>query len=165
MGEKHMVVQGAVCKCAWSKEGKTDILKVKTHSKHFANDKGSAKKLQATTKEIGKTFELNSFGSCRKQPLGNDQYKVCIVDLTEWKNPYEKITLSNEGKVLLEDSKATCSMGTPNCIEIVKHGQVSEPSVQNFQKADPDVQNRINPLLKLHEAGKPEFNFNGIEQN
>lgn len=164
MDETHMVVQGAVCKCTWSKEGKTDTLKVKTQSKHYANDKDSEKKLLATTKEIGKTFEQNSFGSCKKQPLGNDRYNACIVDVTEWKNPYEKITLSNQGKILLENSKATCSMGTPNCIEIIKHGQVSELSIQNLQKANPDVQNRINPLLKLNEAGKPKFDFNGIEQ-
>jgi len=161
---KHMVVQGAVCKCAWSKEGKTDVLKVKTQSKHYANDKEGEKKLLATTKDIGKTFKKGTFGSCLKQPIGNNQYNVCIADLTEWSNFYEKVTLSNQGKILLESSKATCKKGTPNCIEIVDHGQIAEPTVQNFQKANPDIQNKINPLLKLNDAGKIGFEFNGIEQ-
>jgi hypothetical protein len=159
-----MVVQGAVCKCTWSQQGNTDILKVKTQSKHFANDKDSDKKLLATTKDIGKTLEKNTVGNCLKQPLGNNQYNECIVDITQWKDFYEKVTLSNGGKILLEDSKATCRKGTPGCIKIVNHGQVAQPTVQNFQKANPDVQNKINPMLKLNEAGKTEFDFNGIEQ-
>lgn len=77
-----MVVHGAICKCTLSINSKTDILKVKTQSKHYANDKDSDKKLLATTKDIGGTFESNSFGDCLKQPLGNNQYNKCIVDIT-----------------------------------------------------------------------------------
>ena len=65
---------------------------------------------------------------------------------------------------MLEDSKATCSMGTPDCIEIINHGQIAEPSVQNFKRANPDVQNKINPLLGLDEVEKEKPDFNGIEQ-
>lgn len=151
MSEKHMVVQGAVCKCNLSVEPKTDILKVKSQSKHFANDKEGSEKLLATTKEVGKTLEKNTFGKCKKQPSGND-YLPCIVQIT------------NKGKILLEDSKATCAMGAPDCIEIIDHGQISEPSKQNFKKADPDVQNKINPLLDLNGVDRPKFDFNGIEQ-
>lgn len=163
MSEKHMVIQGATCICNLSVEPKTDILKVKTQSKHYVNDKEGDRKLLATTKEIGQTFEKNTFGKCKKQPSGND-YLPCKIQITKWSNFYEKVTLSNEGKILLEDSKATCAMGTPDCIEITNHGQIAEPSVQNFQKANPDVQNKINPLLNLNDTGKPKLDFNGIEQ-
>ena len=163
MSEKHMVVQGAICKCTLSVEPKTDVLKVKTQSKHYANDKDGAKKLLATTKEIGKTLEKNTFGKCKKQPSGSD-YLPCLVQITEWSKFYEKVTLSNDGKILIEDSKATCSRGTPESIEIIDHGQIAAPSEQNFKSANPDVQNRINPLLDLAEVGKPKPDFNGIEQ-
>lgn len=163
MSDKHMVVQGATCRCTLSIEPKTDILKVKTQSKHYANDKDSAKKLLATTKDIGNTLEKNTFGKCKKQPSGND-YLPCQVQITKWSKFYEKITLSNQGKILLEDSKATCEMGMPDCIEIVDHGQIAEPSEQNLKKANPDIQNKINPLLCLNEVGKEKPDFNGIEQ-
>jgi len=162
MSDKHMVVQGAICKCTLSVEPKTDILKVKTQSKHYANDK-DGEKLLATTKDIGKTFEKNTFGKCKKQPSGND-YLPCQVQIKEWRKFYEKVTLSNEGKILLEDSRATCAMGLPDCIEIINHGQIAQPSKQNFVKANPDVQNKINPLLDLNAVGKPKSDFTGIEQ-
>lgn len=163
MSEKHMVVQGAICKCTLSVAPQTDTLQVKTQSKHFANDNAGTKKLLATTKDIGKTFEKNTFGKCKNQPTGND-YLPCQIQITKWSKFYEKVTLSNQGKILLEDSKATCAMGAPDCIEITDHGQISEPSEQNFKNANPDVQNKINPLLGLDEVGKPKPDFNGIEQ-
>ncbi|MHC0444270.1 DUF4280 domain-containing protein [Flavobacterium sp. 3-218] len=162
MSEKHKVVQGAVCRCILSVQPDTDILKVKSQSKHFGNDKEGKKKLYASTKDIGQTFEKNTFGKCTKQPIGAD-FLPCVIQITEWKNFYDKITLSNGGKIILEDSKATCLMGTPDSIEIVNHGQISEPIAQNFQQANPDIQNRINPLLNLGEIGKPDLDCNGIE--
>jgi hypothetical protein len=32
-------------------------------------------------------------------------YKPCQAVITEWKGFYDKVTLSNQGKILLEDSK------------------------------------------------------------
>jgi hypothetical protein len=164
MSEKHIVVQGATCKCKFSVEPKTDVLKVKSQTKHYANDKDGAKKLIASTKEIGQTLEKNTFGKCKKQPAGND-YLPCQAQITKWSGFYEKVTLSNKGNILLEDSKATCPMGAPDCIEIVKHGQISEPTKQNFKNSNPDVQNKINPLVGLSELTKPKLVYNGIEQN
>lgn len=163
MSEKHIVVQGATCKCILSEEPLVDILKVKTQSKHYANEKGGENKIIATTKEIGQTFKKNTVGKCRNQPSGSN-FLRCQINITKWSNFHEKITLSNGGNILLEDSKATCAMGVPDCIEIIDHGQIAEPSTQNFKNADPDVQNRINPLLNLSDAGNPKFDFNGIEQ-
>ena len=154
MAEKHIVVQGATCIYKFSEDpSKTDVLKVKTHSNHYANDKDGAEKLIATTKEIGQTLEANTFGKCKKQPMGSS-YKPCQAVITEWKGFYDKVTLSNQGKVLLEDSKATCPIGGPDCITIKNHGQIAEVSQQNVKNADKQV---LAELL-------PGFDFEDLEE-
>lgn len=155
MSEKHVVVHGATCKCKFSVNPQTDILLVKSHSKHFANDKGADKKLIASTKELEQTLQKNTFGKCKKQPAGND-YLPCKAVITKWSGFYEKVTLSNQGQILLEDSKATCPIGGSDCIDITKHGQKAELSKQQMQKTDRDVLKQINPLLNpddLDEIG------------
>ncbi|GEM54939.1 hypothetical protein B0A58_02770 [Flavobacterium branchiophilum NBRC 15030 = ATCC 35035] len=154
MAEKHIVVQGATCVCKHSEDpSKTDVLKVKTHSKHYANDKDGAEKLIATTKEIGQTLEANTFGKCKLQPMGSS-YKPCQAVITEWSAFYDKVTLSNQGKILLEDSKATCPIGGPDCITIKNHGQIAEVSQQNIKNADKKV---LAELL-------PGFDFEDLEE-
>ena len=103
-----------------------------------------AEKLIATTKDIGQTLEANTFGNCKLQPMGSS-YKPCQAVITEWKGFYEKVTLSNQGKILLEDSKATCPIGGPDCITIKKHGQIAEVSQQNVKNADKQVLAEILP--------------------
>lgn len=165
MSEKHFVVQGATCKCKLSQDkSKTDKLKVKTQTKHYGNDKGSDK-LIATTKELGQTLANNTFGNCLKQPLGNNQYNKCVVDITQWADFHENVTLSNQGKKLLECSKATCNMGTPGCIEIVKHGQTAEPGEQNFKNINPMVHNLINPMVDVRDMYAKEAKHEGIKTN
>ena len=157
MAEKHVVVQGATCVCKHSEDpSKTDILKVKTHSKHYANDKDGAEKLIATTKDIGQTLEANTFGNCKLQPMGSS-YKPCQAVITEWKGFYEKVTLSNQGKILLEDSKATCPIGGPDCITIKKHGQVAEVSQQNIKNADKKVLAEILPGFDFEDLEEDEL--------
>ncbi|MFH6963108.1 DUF4280 domain-containing protein [Flavobacterium plurextorum] len=151
MAEKHFVVQGATCQCKLSKEPNSiDILQVKTQSKHYANDKDAAKKLVATDKEIGQTMQKNTFGQCKNQPSGND-FLPCIIDITEWSGTYTKITYSNQGKPLLEDSKATCSKGTPSCIIIKNHGQIAEVSKKNIQNTNPEIFAQILPGIDLSD--------------
>lgn len=151
MAQKHFVVQGATCQCKLSKEPNTlDILKVKTQTKHFANDKDGKKKLVATDKEIRQTMQKNTFGQCKKQPIGND-FMVCIIDIIKWKGTHPKITLSNDGKPLLEDSTATCSKGTPDCIVIKNHGQVAEVSKQNIENSDSEIIAQIFPGIDLSD--------------
>ena len=147
MSEKHVVVQGATLKCKFSVEPKLDKLKVKTHSKHYANDKDAEKKLIATDKEVGQTMEKNTFGKCKMQPNGSGDYLPCHAAITKWSGFYEKETLSNKGKILVEDSKGTCPIGGPDCIEVDKHGQKAEAGKQNAKKAKPQVNNQINPLV------------------
>ncbi|EKT3967274.1 DUF4280 domain-containing protein [Flavobacterium psychrophilum] len=155
MAKKHYVVQGATLKCNCSVAPQTDILKVKSQSKHYANDHESSEKLIATDKDIGQTLEKNSFGNCKMQPNGTS-YNPCQAVITKWSGAYQKLTLSNKGKVLLEDSKATCPMGTPDCIEVVKHGQKQEMHKMHIMNA-PDTVSIINPLINM-TAFKNEIN-------
>lgn len=165
MSEKHFVVQGAVCKCKFSEDpSKTDKLKVKTHAKHYGNDKDGSKKLLATDKEIGQTLEKNTFGNCKKQPVGNS-FMVCQAVITKWSGFYDKVTLSNQGKMLLEDSKATCPMGAPDCIEITDHGQTAEPGEQNFKNTEPMVHNLVNPMVDVREMYTKEAKHEGLNFN
>ncbi|MBF4505749.1 DUF4280 domain-containing protein [Flavobacterium sp. JLP] len=162
MSGKHVVVQGATLKCKFSVEPKTDILKVKTQKKHYANDKDAEKKLIATDKEIGQTLEKNTFGKCKMQPNGHGDYLPCQAVITKWSGFYEKVTLSNQGKILLEDSKATCPIGGSDCITVDKHGQKAEVSKQNVKNANPAVQKQINPLVDITELLEIEHTDEGI---
>jgi hypothetical protein len=153
MSEKHVVVQGATCKCKFSVEPKTDKLKVLSQKKDYANDKDASKKLIATDKEIGQTLEKNTFGKCKMQPTGNN-FLPCMAVITKWSNFYKEVTLSNGGKILTEDSKATCPIGGPDCITIDKHGQKTQGSAQNSKNANKDVQTQLNPLVNPDKMGK-----------
>ncbi|OBW41050.1 hypothetical protein AB670_02640 [Chryseobacterium sp. MOF25P] len=140
MSEKHLVCHGATCQC---KFGTTpDKLTVKTQSKRYINENGR-KKLMATHVDIGPTFEKNTFGFCKK--MNNNP---CQVIVTQWSGFYEKIMLEdNQGKALLEDSKATCPIGGPDCIEIINHGQTAEASAQNMKNADKEVLVEMIPFV------------------
>lgn len=140
MSEKHLVCQGAICLC---KYGTTpDKIKVKSQTRHYINDDGK-QKLIANTKDIGQPFELNTFGSCKK--LNNN---ACQPVITEWKDFYKDITLSNKGNPLLENSTATCAVGGPQSIDIKFHGQVAQPGPKNVEKTNKDVQAHLNPLVE-----------------
>lgn len=152
MGQKHLVCQGALCKCNFGTA--PDKLKVKTQTKRYINDKDGSTKLMATHKDIGKTFEKNTFGNCSK--LNNNP---CQVTVTAWSGYYEKITLEdNNGHALLEDSKATCPIGSKDCITIVKHGQTAEVSQQNVKNADKNVVGELCPMMDLEEKHTISFN-------
>ncbi|HEX8268463.1 MAG TPA: DUF4280 domain-containing protein [Flavobacterium sp.] len=140
MSEKHLVCHGAICQCNFGTL--PDKLAVKTHKKEYINDSKGAKKLIATDKDIAQPFEKNFFGSCAK--LNNNPCKVVV---TEWKGFYEKTTLAHGGKILLEDSKATCPIGGPECIKITFHGQVAEVTASNVKNASAESMSALNPLV------------------
>lgn len=150
MSEKHFVVQGAICQCKFSVAPETDTLLVKTNSKHYANDSEGKEKLIATDKEIGQTMKKNTFGKCKKQPAGND-YLPCIINITKWSGMYEKVTYSNKGKALLEDSKATCPKGAPDCIVIKNHGQTAELTEKNIKNSSPEILAEILPGINFSD--------------
>jgi hypothetical protein len=153
MAEKHLVVQGATCQCKFSVEPKTDTLKVKSQSKHYVNDKDGGEKLIATDKEIGQTLEKNTFGKCKKQPNGSGDYLPCQAVITKWSGFYEETTLSDKGKILLEDSKATCPVGGPDCITIKDHGQTSAVTKKNVENSKPEILSEIFPGVDFSDAG------------
>ncbi len=145
MSEKFLIVQGALCKCQYGTA--PDRLKVLSHTKEYANDGKGSKKLIASTKDIGSsTLELNTFGSCSK--MNN---KPCQPVIQEWKDFYDKITLTHKGKVLTEDSKAICPVGGNPCIEIVWHGQTVTAPDSDVKKSDKRVQSQLNPLVDTQE--------------
>ena len=147
MAEKHLVCQGAVCKCKYGNA--PDNLKILTHAKEYLNDPDGTQKLAASTKDIGATFEKNTFGSCSKQ-----NNNTCKATITEWKGFYPKIKLTHGGHALLEDSKATCPVGGPDCITIVLHGQTSQLSQQHADNADKDIMAQLYPFGRLKTAEK-----------
>ena len=160
MAEKHIVVQGALCKCQF---GQTpDKLKVLSHQKEYANDRAASKKLIVTTKEVGAaTFEKNTFGNCTKM---GSLPPPCKVMVTEWQNFYDKVQLSNGGYIILEDSKAVCEISGTPCIEIIDHGQRAEASQQNFKNANQDVQQQINPLIDSESMYKEQASAKGVQE-
>lgn len=145
MAEKHLVCQGAMCMCKFG--AAPDKLKVLSHTKEYINDPDGSQKLLASTMEIGQTFEKNTFGSCKKQ-----NNNPCMAMITEWKGFYEEVVLSNGGNILLEDSKATCPVGGPDCIEISFHGQVAEMGTQNEDNAEDEVMAQLYPFGELENT-------------
>lgn len=160
MAEKKIVVQGAKLQCKFSVAPQTDVLKVKTQTKHYANDKDGSEKLIATNKDIGQTLEKNTFGNCQKQPNGTS-YNPCQAVITEWKDFYQNVTLSNKGKILLEDSKATCPIGGADCITVQHCGQKTEISKSNVMKTDDFIHNQLNPFMDITEL---KNDINGIPE-
>ncbi|MFV0346488.1 MAG: DUF4280 domain-containing protein [Bacteroidales bacterium] len=147
MSEKHLVCHNAVCECQHG--NMPDKLVIGTHNKHFVNDGEMSKKLIATDKEIGQPFEKNTFGTCRLQPTLFG-YKPCQPNITEWTGVYEDIVLeSNGGKLLLEDSKATCVIAGSPCVSITDHGQLANVSQQNMDNADEDAMGELNPMVNM----------------
>jgi len=78
----------------------------------------------------------------------------CTPTIIEWKGFYDKITLINKGKVLLEDSTATCAIGGPESISITYHGQVADTTKKQVDKASKDVQSQLNPLVNIKTLDK-----------
>ena len=147
MSEKAVVMHGTTVKCQFSVAPQTDVLQVLSQTKPYtyANDKEGKDKLIATTMDIGQTLKKNTFGNCKKQPNGSS-YNPCQAVITQWDDFYDKVTLLNNGKVLLENSTGTSPMGAKGCISITKHGQKATPSNQNTRTKDEDKSNAINPL-------------------
>ncbi|WP_376777586.1 DUF4280 domain-containing protein [Flavobacterium covae] len=150
MALQEMLVQGALCKCNF---GTTpDTLKVLTQNKYYLNDHEGKSKLVATHKDIGATFEKNTFGSCKKT-----NNNPCNASVTEWHHYYKKVTYgSSKGHPLTKESKATCPIGGKDCITILKSGQTAEPTKQNFKNADPELLAHILPVINMSNFEKKE---------
>jgi Domain of unknown function (DUF4280) len=109
-------------------------------------------------KEIGATFEKNTFGPCKKQPIPGG-HKPCQAIVTEWSNFYQEVTLSNQGKILLEDSKASCPIGGKDCIKITFHGQVAAPSDSQAKSEKKEVMAELNPVVDMNDFEEDDAPF------
>ncbi len=148
MSLKEKVVQGAICQCKFGSA--PDKLKVLTQTKYYVNDNAGSSKLAATHKDIGATFEKNTFGSCSKK-----NNTPCSAVVTQWSGYYEKELYDPPGGyILLQDSKATCPIGGPDCISIIKSGQMGEPTKKNLQNADSELQSHVSPVMDMKNLDK-----------
>jgi hypothetical protein len=156
MSEKHLVCQGADCICQF---GTTpDKIKVIAQSKHYINDESGSEKLIATDKDLGQPFQAKSFGSCKK--MNNNPCKPAI---TKWSGFYDKVLLDDSAHVLLEDSKATCSVAGSECVSITFHGQTAAMTANNAANANADVQSQLNPLFNIKKVEEELSNIYLIE--
>lgn len=154
MSSKYVVVQDALCECEFGDF--PDKLKVLSQQKIYANDNKASSKLIATTMEIGgATFEKNTFGQCKMQPMGSS-FKPCQIVITKWEGSYENVVLTNGGQILLEDSKAICPIGGSPCISVLFHGQTNEQSI-NSSGESTEIAEQINPLVDLEDLQAPEL--------
>jgi hypothetical protein len=78
-------------------------------------------------------------------------YKPCQAVVQEWSGFYKNVTIADKCKILLEDSKATCPIGGPDCIKITFHGQVNAPGSSSLKKANKEVIQVLNPVVDLDD--------------
>lgn len=161
MAQKEVIVQGAICECQF---GFTpDKLKVLTQQMHYANDKDGSIKLIASDKDIGMTFEKNSFGQCKLQPTTGG-YLPCIPALQKWEGTYQDVILTNKGKILTEDSKGTCAIAGSPCIRFTHSGQTTQLSQKNIENTDKQLLSQINPLITFNSLDEePSIDFKTYE--
>ncbi|XZF14366.1 DUF4280 domain-containing protein [Chitinophagaceae bacterium MMS25-I14] len=140
MADKHFLVHGAQCKCEFG--AAPDKLSVLSQQKDYINDGDGAEKLIASTKDIGPTFEKNTFGSCTLT------HSSCAASVKEWLQPYPNVTLSNGGKILTEDSLAICPVSGCPSISVIKqqHGQKAKVTEAHFNQVQPETLTMLNPL-------------------
>ncbi len=155
----HIVCNGALCMC---KNGFTpDKLKVLSAPNTYVNDADGAEKLVASTMDIGMPLEKGTFGQCKLQPTTGG-YLPCVPSIVSWKDFYENVTLSNNGKALVEGSKGVCAIAGAPCVEFVMHGQQPSASASEAQETNPTVQNQLNPLVDPTQID-PQDPFQFIE--
>ncbi|WP_103867067.1 DUF4280 domain-containing protein [Aquimarina sp. I32.4] len=145
MSDVAVVCQGAMCEC---KYGFTpDRLKVISTHKEYINETNGSQKMIATSMDIGQPFEAKTFGQCKLQPSSSG-YLPCVPNILQWQDFYDKITVSNQGKILTEESKATCAIAGAPCVEITFHGQTASPTQSQADQADEEIHSQLNPLAR-----------------
>ncbi|MGN7819448.1 DUF4280 domain-containing protein [Chitinophaga sp. 22536] len=146
MADKHFVVQGATCRCKFGSS--IDKLKVTGNEKDYINDNDGNSKPIASTKDLGKPFEAGTFGNC------SITKGACSPGVTAWKDFYEKVTLTNGGKILTESSTAACATGGPGSITIEHHGQQAAVSQAHFDKVEVESLSVLNPMAPKPDTKK-----------
>lgn len=145
MADKHFVVQGATCQCNFG--GSPDKLKISANDRDYINDGDGSAKPIASNKDIGQPLEAKTFGTC------SITRSSCSPAITQWQGFYEKVTLTNGGKILTESSKAICSVSGSPCISITFHGQSAAVNSTHFDNVEVETLTALNPM-----APKPANN-------
>ncbi|MBO9729202.1 MAG: DUF4280 domain-containing protein [Chitinophaga sp.] len=140
MADKHFVVQGAICKCSF---GNTSSQLQVAAATEYINDYSSTCKAVASTKETGLPFLPPTFGMCKLS------HNTCVPAITKWLGYSSNITLSNNGQILTEDSKAICAISGSPCISISHHGQTTTVSSASLQEAVDENTSALNPLVPV----------------
>lgn len=140
MADKHFVVQGAICKCSF---GDTSSQLQVTTATEYINDYSGTTKAVASTKETGHPFLPPTFGMCKLS------HNTCIPAITKWLDYSSNITLSNNGQILTEDSKAVCAVSGSPCISIRHHGQTVTVDTLSGQETSNESTSALNPLVPV----------------
>lgn len=146
MAEKHFVVQGAACKCNFG--GAPDKLKISANDRDYINDGDGSAKPIASNKDLGQPLEAKTFGNC------SITRSSCSPAITQWQSVYEKVTLTNGGKILTEESKAICSVSGSPCISITFHGQTAAVTSTHFDNVEVQTMAALNPMAPKPASGK-----------
>jgi hypothetical protein len=88
-------------------------------------------------------------------------FKPCQIVITKWDGAYENVILSNQGQILLEDSKATCPIGGSPCISILHHGQTAAGTGSQTEDPNTEVHAQLNPLVDVRKL-QYDLEENGI---
>ena len=138
-----------------------DLLKVLSQTKYSINDQVGSHKLIGNTMDLGIPFEAGTFGQCKLQPTGSS-YMACVPAITAWEDAYDKVELGNGGQILTEESKAVCAIAGSAVVEFMTSGQMGAPQASNFEGADEEVHNQLNPLVDMEEVIE-NGPFEGVE--
>ena len=134
---KEFIVEGAICQC---KFGTTPGM-LKIIDQQFAHINGQ--KLIATTMNLGNVFQPPGFTKCNINPIFP---KPCVPAVTQWSGAFEKLKIRKAGAILTNESKGTCAMGCPDCIEFIQTGQIPLPGLPQMQQASAEFQGDLDPM-------------------
>jgi len=143
---KSFVIDTAPCKCKYgTTPGK---LKVNSHKLVVMNH-GDGK--MATSLELQNAFYPPGFGSCKRY---SPYIKPCVPNVIKWSNLFDHMRLPGNAHPLLSDSKGTCALGGPDCIEILSDGQIEVPGPRHVKNATAEHQQELDPAGDLSTTGK-----------
>lgn len=140
---KHFVIQKGKAIC--DKGTSFPNFKVTSHEKHYWNDdKGEADYLAVTEDDVQFNPIAIPFGNCS---MKNGQ-PCSFAAVGKWQKPYDKVKVMDKS-CLTENSELQCAIGGK--IKVMNHGQTTEPTKENFKKADPELLSHIIPFFDFRE--------------
>ncbi|MEC5148206.1 PAAR-like protein [Chitinophaga sp. 212800010-3] len=144
MADKHIVVQGALCQCSF---GSVSNKLVVSGASEYINDHSGNLKPVASTNTTGNPFLPGAFGSC------SFSRSTCMPSIIKWSST-GNVILSDNGKVLLENSTAVCAVSGAATISILFHGQTA-----SLSHNQPITQTSLADITTLN----PLFHTNNIK--